>query len=652
MLSITNKILKNNQYLNKLIIKPLSSSSILSSILINNDRNNFKRFYMKKPTISHGNNSMRESERIKDIDFDQDELDEEYLEKDMGRKLEKSKREINKKKKVRVSPLDIYLSETNNIKEPQVDLIDGDQLHVFPPPKRNHGMSSSSRYKENPIHTQRTNNREPDVEIEEEYPPELLSSRNELDLDEDDDNNLIDGEEDPQDLIANRKTPFIKYPRVDDYDDDAEEAEFYDAEDEDDDEESPDIIALDLEEERLMREKEMKELRRWEKEIEGSKRKRKVLLDAGFVDQEILSMYQKPKPQVEKSKRVDKRSTYIKHKPLSNVQDIKDLSIRLFDIDSEREARTYFNDDVLDKKSVQLIDVDGTNIGIMDGPKAYRLAFVKKLDIFLSFGSNGNIYARLMTLEDYIRVNEKKIEQEKEKKENEATKSTKSVLISSNISENDRITKFDHIRKFLLKRHCVEVTITYKEERKDDDETPINEDGHKIFALLDPILHGIGKVQSKFEKGGQIVSRFYQPLTVKEREAHLKKIERNENSQIEKLKEKLERDEIDRLDELGLEIDPIEVAAAVAANLKRIQMAQELEKENITQAEFDLLEELEKEKEKKRKEREEKFKLAPESGEGLSNKQIKQNKNKNKNLEKKLKNKNKKNNNNDDDELF
>ncbi|KAM9995929.1 hypothetical protein ACTFIY_002129 [Dictyostelium cf. discoideum] len=634
MLSVTNKILRNNQYLNKLIFTPLSSSSTslsLISINKNNDKINFNRYYIKKPSVSISPNY--EPEKVKSAmglegaENLEIELDEEYIEEQLNPKIEKSKREINQKKKVKISSFDIYLDETENFKEPQVDLVDDDQLHVFPPRKKNYGKTSLSRPKQNPIHDERQNNEiddqtneeydeEEDIEEEEEEEEDEEEEEEEEDFEDDIDEEYI--EED--DVYERRRGRRVR---------------------------QEDILPMEAKT-NLLKMKERKNNMILENKINMElKRRKRLLSEAGFADEELSEMF--PKNQ-DISGDPNSPSNYIKNKVFSNHGDMKKLSLRLYEVDKIKDNRTKFNDDAINLNSVQVINVDGTNIGLMSGPQAYRLAYTKKLDIILTFSTNGKVYGRLVTLEDFIKISEKRLELERERKVDHATKGTKGVIISSNINENDRAVKFDQIVKFLLKRHSVEVTITYKPiDKKDktvtDGSSPMAEEGPKIFALLDPLIKGIGRVQTNVEKNGLLISRFYQPLTIREREEHLKRIERKENTEAERLKEKLERDEIDRLYELGLDADPVQVASSVAASLKRIEIEREMAKENITQAQLDLFEEEEREKEKRRKEKEERFKLAPVSGEGLSNKQIKQNKNKNKNLEKKLKK-------NDDDELF
>ncbi|KAM9969757.1 hypothetical protein ACTFIR_001593 [Dictyostelium discoideum] len=642
MLSVTNKILRNNQYLNKLIFTPLSSSSSSSSSLslvsINNDRINFNRYYIKKPSVSITPNyepekiksAMGLDEGAENLEMD---LDEKYIEEQLNPKIEKSKREINQKKKIKISSFDLYLDETENFKEPQVDLVDDDQLHVFPPRKKNFGKTSLSRPKQNPIHDERPKN-----EIDEEY--ENQEEDFEEEEEEEEEENFEEEREELEELEEREELE--------------EQEEIGEEEIEEDDAYGRRRERRVHQEDRLPMEAKTNLLKKkgngkhWEsKIIYELNRKKKLLSEVGFADEEISEMF--PNNQ-NLGGDPTSPSNYITNKVFSNHEDIKKLSIRLYEVDKLKDNRTKFNDDAINLKSVQVINVDGTNIGMMSGPQAYRLAYTKKLDIILTFSLNGKVYGRLVTLEDFIKISEKRSEQERERKIDHATKGTKGVIISSNINENDRLVKFDQIVKFLLKRHSVEVTITYKQDKKDraplDSNSPIAQEGPKTFALLEPLIKGIGRVQTNVEKNGLLISRFYQPLTVKERQEHLKRVERKENTEAERLKEKLERDEIDRLYELGLDADPVQVAASVAATLKRMEIEKELAKENITQAQLDLFEEEEREKERKRKEREERFKLAPVSGEGLSNKQIKQNKNKNKNLEKKLKK------NNDDDELF
>ncbi|KAM9988235.1 hypothetical protein ACTFIZ_003597 [Dictyostelium cf. discoideum] len=649
MISITNKILRNNQYLKKLIITPSSSLSLVS---INKKNDTINRFYIKKPSVSIRPNydpeQVKSSMGLEGIENLEMELDEKYIEKQLNPKIEKSKREINHKKKIKISPFDIYLEETENFKEPQVDLVDDNQLHVFPPPKKNYGKTSSSRPKQNPIHDEH--------EIDEIEEQAQISTVNE----ENEDQDLI---------IGGRKTFNKEYEEEEDDDGELEDLDYieendidevdFDEDDMDEDDfmnpyghrrkrrvHQEDFLPMEARA-NFLKNKERKNNIILQNKINSElSRRKKLLSEAGFAEEEISVMF----PKNQDMHDPNNPSNYITNKVFSSHGDIKKLSLKLYEIDKLQENRTKFNDDAINLKSVQVINVDGTNIGLMSGPKAYRLAYTKKLDIILTFGQNGNVYGRLVSLEDYIKITEKRLEKERERRIDTATKGTKGVIISSNINDNDRAVKFDQIIKFLLKRHSVEITITYKNlDKKDrtiiDINSPMAQDGRKIFTLFDPLVKGIGRVQTNVEKNGLLISRFYQPLTVKEREEHLKRVERKENTEAERLKEKLERDEIDRLYELGLDVDPVQVAASVAASLKRIEIEREMAKENITQAQLDLFEEEEREKERKRKEKEERFKLAPVSGEGLSNKQIKQNKNKNKNLEKKLKK-------NDDEELF
>ncbi|EGC30093.1 hypothetical protein DICPUDRAFT_83936 [Dictyostelium purpureum] len=589
MLSLTNKLLKNSN----------SNKSLL--LFLNCGKLNF--------TSTKGIEKEFEKESKKETERYHEELDDFYS--NGKEKLSKSKRLINQKKSKRVAPVEVFRNAIDSNKDaPQVDYVEG-KLHSFPP------LPGSRRTK-----LRNYEEDEDDYNDYEDYGVQTKSknkynSKKSRRYEEDDED-----DEDFEDIEDFEELENIKPPvewessEKDDFDKEDWERGFYN-------------------EAEIRKLKHQAKLKR-EKEIFMAEQRKKRLLKSGF---QYINDVEKKRTDLAAQIREkgDRRLKHFKHPILSENDDLALITFKFFKLLYLTNEDVLYNDDVLDIPSkISVQDVDGTKIGEMTGPEAYRIAYIRKLDIFLQYTPVGSVIARLMRMEDFIKITEKKFLEENQKKLDSATKQTKNVLFSSTISENDKQTKINQVKNFLLKRHTVEATLTFKEVIDDSVAT-------EFFEALESQLTGIAKPQANYgKKGGKIASRFYHPLNVKDRDNYLKKMQKDETESEKRLREQLEREEIDRCEERGEEPDMAAISVKVSEIVRKKRLEELFDEKDL----FLLMEDERKNQKKVKNEylNQEKNKLAPTAGETLSNKQIKQNINKNKN---KLKREQK-----DEEELF
>ena len=105
---------------------------------------------------------------------------------------------------------------------------------------------------------------------------------------------------------------------------------------------------------------------------------------------------------------------------------------------------------------MRLIDEDGTQLGIVSGTEAHRLAEEKELDLVKI---SPNAVPPVCKLMDYGKYRYETIKREKEARKKQQVVEVKEVWLSMTIDDNDLQVKAKQARKFLQAGNKVKVSI-------------------------------------------------------------------------------------------------------------------------------------------------------------------------------------------------
>lgn len=116
------------------------------------------------------------------------------------------------------------------------------------------------------------------------------------------------------------------------------------------------------------------------------------------------------------------------------------------------------NEEIRDKE-IRVIDVDGSQLGIMSAKDAQKIAYSKDLDLVKIAPQATPPVCRIM---DYGKYRFEQAKREKEAKKNQKVISIKEVRLSLNIDTNDFNTKANHAKEFLKNGDKVKVTLKFR----------------------------------------------------------------------------------------------------------------------------------------------------------------------------------------------
>ncbi len=116
------------------------------------------------------------------------------------------------------------------------------------------------------------------------------------------------------------------------------------------------------------------------------------------------------------------------------------------------------NEQIRDKE-VRLIDVDGTQLGIVLGKEAMRLADEKKLDLVKISPTAKPPVCKIM---DYSKFKFDQAKKEKEARKKQKTIDIKELRLSPNIDTHDINVKIKKAIEFLQKGDKVKITIRFR----------------------------------------------------------------------------------------------------------------------------------------------------------------------------------------------
>ncbi len=110
-------------------------------------------------------------------------------------------------------------------------------------------------------------------------------------------------------------------------------------------------------------------------------------------------------------------------------------------------------------REVRLIDADGTQLGVVSGREALRLAQEKDLDLVKIAPQAQPPVCKIL---DYGKYRFEQQKREKEAKKNQKVIEIKEIRLSLNIDTNDFNTKVNQAEKFLKAGHKIKVSIRFR----------------------------------------------------------------------------------------------------------------------------------------------------------------------------------------------
>ncbi|MBQ3009089.1 MAG: translation initiation factor IF-3 [Oscillospiraceae bacterium] len=132
------------------------------------------------------------------------------------------------------------------------------------------------------------------------------------------------------------------------------------------------------------------------------------------------------------------------------------LNWRCFIISTKKELE--INEEIRDKE-VRVIAADGSQMGVMSGAQALKLAEDANLDLVKIAPTANPPVCRIM---DYGKYRFEQAKKEKENRKNQKVVETKEVRLSLNIDTNDFNTKVNQANKFLKNGDKVKASIRFR----------------------------------------------------------------------------------------------------------------------------------------------------------------------------------------------
>ena len=140
-------------------------------------------------------------------------------------------------------------------------------------------------------------------------------------------------------------------------------------------------------------------------------------------------------------------------------------------------------------KTLQLIDEQGNNLGMMDTVTALQLASAKGLEIVQvkKESPDTNAVCKLVSKKQ-LWEDEKR---EKERKKKDPRNITKEITVSTTIGDHDLAVKVNHMRGFLQKTHNVKLCIQTR-FRRGVDISAVREAQVAMLEKMEKELEGVG----------------------------------------------------------------------------------------------------------------------------------------------------------------
>ena len=158
-------------------------------------------------------------------------------------------------------------------------------------------------------------------------------------------------------------------------------------------------------------------------------------------------------------------------------------------------------------REVRLIGADGSQLGVMSGREALRLAQEQDLDLVKIAPQAVPPVCKIL---DYGKYRFEQQKREKEAKKNQKVIEIKEIRLSLNIDTNDFNTKVNQAEKFLKAGHKIKVSIRFR--GREMAHTNLGLDVHHRFAEA---LAGKGVVDKQPKLEGRSMMMFMSPAPTK-----------------------------------------------------------------------------------------------------------------------------------------
>lgn len=155
-------------------------------------------------------------------------------------------------------------------------------------------------------------------------------------------------------------------------------------------------------------------------------------------------------------------------------------------------------------REVRLIGADGSQLGVMSGREALRLAQEQDLDLVKIAPQAQPPVCKIL---DYGKYRFEQQKREKEAKKNQKVIEIKEIRLSLNIDTNDFNTKVNQAAKFLQQGHKLKVSIRFR--GREMAHTSLGLDVHKRFAEA---LEGKAVIDKQPKLEGRSMMMFMSPV--------------------------------------------------------------------------------------------------------------------------------------------
>ena len=172
----------------------------------------------------------------------------------------------------------------------------------------------------------------------------------------------------------------------------------------------------------------------------------------------------------------------------------------------QRETRERVNDQIR-RPRVQLIDVDGNNLGVVVISEARRMADEALLDLV---EINGKVDPPICKIVDYGKLKYERSKKEQQARKKQHSQKIKEVRFSLSIEENDLQTKINQIRKFLGEGNKVQANVNFKGR-----EVAFKNRGREIIDTVITALTEVAKLEGEVSMDGKTMSAVFVTLPKK-----------------------------------------------------------------------------------------------------------------------------------------
>ncbi|MBO5448886.1 MAG: translation initiation factor IF-3 [Ruminococcus sp.] len=164
------------------------------------------------------------------------------------------------------------------------------------------------------------------------------------------------------------------------------------------------------------------------------------------------------------------------------------------------------NEEIRDKE-LRVIDVDGTQLGIISAEEALDIAFKKDLDLVKIAPQATPPVCRIM---DYGKFCFEQAKREKEAKKNQKVIEIKEVRMSSTIDTNDFNTKVNQALKFLKGGDKVKVSVRFRKRTVAHPQF-----GEELLVKFKEAVSEVGVVDKPSKMEGRSLVMFVAPKNSK-----------------------------------------------------------------------------------------------------------------------------------------